>query len=126
LTDDLIVDSTGALEFTAVPKRLGVIGAGVIGLELGSVWARLGAEVVVLEALEEFLPMADKQIAKESAKLFKKQGLDVRLGTRVTGSKIKAKKVHVTYSNAEGDGSIRPSNRRSRPSSVHGKPAGCR
>jgi dihydrolipoamide dehydrogenase len=103
LTDDLIVDSTGALEFTAVPKRLGVIGAGVIGLELGSVWARLGAEVVVLEALEEFLPMADKQIAKESAKLFKKQGLDVRLGTRVTGSKIKAKKVHVTYSNAEGE-----------------------
>ncbi|MFT7131664.1 MAG: dihydrolipoamide dehydrogenase [Cyclobacteriaceae bacterium] len=103
LTDGLIVDSTGALEFTSVPKRLGVIGAGVIGLELGSVWARLGADVVVLEALEEFLPMADKQIAKESAKLYKKQGLDVRLGARVTGSNIKAKKVHVTYSDAEGE-----------------------
>ena len=66
LTDDIIVDSTGALEFQAVPKKLGVIGAGVIGLELGSVWARLGAEVTVLEALDKFLPAADEQIAKEA------------------------------------------------------------
>ena len=66
LTDDIIVDSTGALEFQAVPKKLGVIGAGVIGLELGSVWARLGAEVTVLEALDKFLPAADEQIAKGS------------------------------------------------------------
>jgi dihydrolipoamide dehydrogenase len=80
-----IVDSWGALEFDAVPKRLGVIGAGVIGLELGSVWRRLGAEVVVLEALEQFLFMADQQLAKEALKHFKKQGLDIRLGAKVEG-----------------------------------------
>ncbi|MBL4681802.1 MAG: dihydrolipoyl dehydrogenase [Pseudomonadales bacterium] len=103
LTDDIIVDSTGALDFKSVPKKLGVIGAGVIGLELGSVWMRLGAEVVVLEALEDFLPMADKQVAKEAAKQLKKQGMDVRLGARVTGSKIKGKKVNVIYSDGEGE-----------------------
>ncbi|MEM1154350.1 MAG: dihydrolipoyl dehydrogenase [Pseudomonadota bacterium] len=97
-TDDkYIIDSTGALELTEVPKRLGVIGAGVIGLELGSVWARLGSEVVMLEALEEFLPMMDLQIAKESAKIFKKQGLDIRLGARVTGAAVKNDSVEVTY-----------------------------
>lgn len=67
--EDLIVDSTGALEFQEVPKRLGVIGAGVIGLELGSVWRRLGSEVVVFEALDAFLPMADKALAKDYQKL---------------------------------------------------------
>lgn len=70
-----IVDSTGALEFSEVPKRLGVIGAGVIGLELGSVWRRLGAEVVVFEAMSEFLAVADKDIAKEAGKLLKNKGL---------------------------------------------------
>ncbi len=80
-----VVDSWGALEFDAVPKRLGVIGAGVIGLELGSVWRRLGSEVVVLEALEQFLFMADQQLAKEALRHFKKQGLDIRLGARVDG-----------------------------------------
>ena len=98
-----IVDSTGALEFLAVPKRLGVIGAGVIGLELGSVWARLGAEVVVLEALEDFLPAVDRQIAKEAQKILRKQGLDIRLGTRVTGSEVKDGKVTVAYADASGD-----------------------
>jgi len=97
-----IVDSTGALEFTAVPKRLGVIGAGVIGLELGSVWGRLGAEVVLLEALDDFLPMMDVQIAKETHKIFRKQGLDIRLGARVTGTELKKGKVEVTYDTAEG------------------------
>jgi dihydrolipoamide dehydrogenase len=101
--DDVIVDSTGALEFTEVPERLGVIGAGVIGLELGSVWGRLGAEVVILEALDEFLPMMDMQVAKEAAKIFKKQGLDIRLGTRVTGTEIKKGKVTVTFSTADGE-----------------------
>ena len=101
--NDLIVDSTGALEFSEVPKRLGVIGAGVIGLELGSVWGRLGSEVVVLEALDQFLAVADQQIAKESMKIFKKQGLDIRLGARVTGSGIKGKEVHVTYVDSEGN-----------------------
>lgn len=100
---DLIVDSTGALEFTEVPGRLGVIGAGVIGLELGSVWGRLGAEVVVLEALDEFLPMMDVQIAKETAKILKKQGLDIRLGTRVTKAEVKGKEVEVSYSTADGE-----------------------
>ena len=95
--NEYIIDSTGALELTEVPKRLGVIGAGVIGLELGSVWARLGSEVVMLEALDDFLPMMDVQIAKESAKIFKKQGLDIRLGARVTGATVKKGAVEVTY-----------------------------
>ena len=103
LTDDLIVDSTGALEFQEVPKTLGVIGAGVIGLELGSVWNRLGSEVVLLEALEEFLPMADERIARDSLKIMRGQGLDIRLGTRVTGAEVKAKKVRVTFQDKEGE-----------------------
>ena len=106
LVDDVVVDSTGALAFTEVPKRLGVIGAGVIGLELGSVWARLGAEVTVLEALDDFLPAADVAIAKEAKKVFKKQGLDIRLGTRVTSTEISgegdARTVKVEYSDGEG------------------------
>jgi dihydrolipoamide dehydrogenase len=105
LQEDLIVDSTGALEFQSVPKRLGVIGAGVIGLELGSVWSRLGAEVVVIEALEEFLPAVDQQVAREAAKICKKQGLDIRLGARVTGSEVSksADSVTVKYTDAKGE-----------------------
>ncbi len=95
--DGIIVDSTGALEFTEVPKRLGVIGAGVIGLELGSVWGRLGAEVVVLEAQDKFLHVADQAVAKEAQKLFTKQGMDIRLGARVTGSELKNGQVTVTF-----------------------------
>jgi dihydrolipoamide dehydrogenase len=101
--NDYILDSTGALEMSEVPARLGVIGAGVIGLELGSVWRRLGSEVVMLEALDEFLPMMDAQIAKETAKILKKQGLDIRLGTRVTNAEVKDGKVEVSYSSADGD-----------------------
>ena len=99
--NDRVVDSTGALCFEAVPTRLGVIGAGVIGLELGSVWARLGAEVVMLEAMDQFLPNMDEQIASESAKIFAKQGLDIRLGARVTDVAVEASHVTVTY--AQGD-----------------------
>jgi dihydrolipoamide dehydrogenase len=95
-----IVDSWGALEFDAVPKRLGVIGAGVIGLELGSVWRRLGAEVVVLEAMPGFLAMADQQLSKEAMKHFKKQGLDIRLGAKVTGAAVKSGAVDVTYTDS--------------------------
>jgi dihydrolipoamide dehydrogenase len=103
--NDTIVDSTGALELTEVPKRLGVIGAGVIGLELGSVWGRLGSEVVIIEALDEFLPTIDKQIAKEAHKIFtKKQGMDIRLSARVTGTKVDAKKKQVTVSYTDSDG----------------------
>lgn len=103
---DTVVDSTGALKFQSVPKKLGVIGAGVIGLELGSVWARLGSKVTVLEALDDFLPMVDKQVAKEALKILGKQGLDIKLGARVTSSKLgkDAKEgVMVGYSDAEGD-----------------------
>lgn len=101
-----IVDSWGALEFTTVPRRLGVIGAGVIGLELGSVWRRVGSEVVVLEALPDFLPIADQQVAKEALKHFKKQGLDIRLGAKVTGATIVNGVVTVRYADAKGEQSI--------------------
>ena len=101
--EDRIVDSTGALCFDAVPERLGVIGAGVIGLELGSVWARLGAEVVVLEAMDTFLPNMDEQIAKEAQKIFTKQGLDIRLGARVSGSEVSGSGVTVAYSHGGED-----------------------
>ncbi|OLU16819.1 MULTISPECIES: dihydrolipoyl dehydrogenase [unclassified Pseudomonas] len=103
---DVIVDSTGALEFQAVPKKLGVIGAGVIGLELGSVWARLGAEVTVLEALDKFLPAADEAVAKEAFKTLTKQGLDIKLGARVTGSEVKKKQVTVNYTDSAGEQKI--------------------
>ena len=92
-----ILDSTGALEIDSVPKTLGVIGAGVIGLELGSVWSRLGSQVTVIEAMDEFLSMADKEIAKETLKDFKKQGLDIKLGCKLTSSKSLKNSVNITY-----------------------------
>jgi dihydrolipoamide dehydrogenase len=98
-----VVDSWGALEFDAVPKRLCVIGAGVIGLELGSVWRRLGAETVVLEALEQFLPMADGALAKEAQRHFKKLGLDIRLGAKVSAAKAGKDGVQVRYADAKGE-----------------------
>ncbi len=106
IDQETIVDSTGALDFQAVPKRLGVIGAGVIGLELGSVWARLGAKVTVLEALDDFLPAVDRQLAKEAMKIFNKQGLELKMGARVTGStlsKAGGKSVTVKYTDQEGE-----------------------
>jgi dihydrolipoamide dehydrogenase len=98
-----VVDSWGALDLDAVPKRLGVIGAGVIGLELGSVWRRLGAEVTVLEALPDFLAFADQQLAREALRHFKKQGLDIRLGATVTGAQVTGGAVEVAYSDAKGE-----------------------
>ena len=92
-----IVDSWGALEFESVPKRLGVVGAGVVGLELGSVWQRLGAEVVILEALEEFLYMADEQIAKDALRHFRRQGLDIRLGANVQSAAVSDGAVAVKF-----------------------------
>jgi dihydrolipoamide dehydrogenase len=103
LTPGLIVDSTGALEFDEVPKRLGVIGAGVIGLELGSVWRRLGAEVVLLEAQENFLFFADEQISREALKQFTNQGLQIKLGARVLSSEVKGKQVKVKYQDKNGE-----------------------
>ncbi len=107
LQDDVIVDSTGALNFEHVPKRLGVIGAGVIGLELGSVWSRLGAQVVIIEALDTFLGMVDQQIAKDAKRHLTKQGLDIRLSARVVDSKITKNggesQVILKYTDADGE-----------------------
>jgi len=86
-----------------VPKRLGVIGAGVIGLELGSVWRRLGAEVTILEALPDFLAAAEKDVAKVAAKEFAKQGLDIKLGAKVSKAEVKGNTVEVTYTDAKGE-----------------------
>ncbi len=97
-----IVDSWDALEFDAVPERLGVIGAGVIGLELGSVWSRLGSKVTILEAMGDFLFMADRDVASTAAKDFKKQGLDIRLGARVTSATVADGTVTVAYDDAQG------------------------
>jgi len=102
LTDGYIFDSAGALEFESVPKTLGVIGAGAIGLELGSVWSRLGSEVVLLEAMDTFLPSADKQISRAAFRSYKKQGLDIRLSARLLSTSVKQKKVHVTYEDTRG------------------------
>ncbi|MCW0372804.1 dihydrolipoyl dehydrogenase [Xanthomonas sacchari] len=104
---ETIVDNVGALDFTEVPKRLAVIGAGVIGLELGSVWKRLGAEVTILEALPDFLALADAEVAKTALKEFKKQGLDIKLGAKVSKTEVtgkgKKQEVVVTYSDSEGE-----------------------
>ena len=102
-TGEQIVDSWGALEFASVPKRLGVIGAGVIGLELGSVWRRLGSEVLMLEALPDFLPICDQQLAKEALRNFKKLGLDIRLGAKVSGATIAGDTVTVRFADAKGE-----------------------
>jgi len=97
-----ILSNDGALRIPAVPKKLGVIGAGVIGLELGSVWRRLGAEVTVLEAMPEFLAVVDQQVAKEALKAFTKQGLNIQTGVKIGEVKQTAKTVTVNYTDAAG------------------------
>ena len=101
-----IVDSWDALDFDEVPGTLGVVGAGVIGLELGSVWSRLGSEVVVLEAMDDFLFMADRDIAKAAAKEFKKQGMKIHLGAKVSGARHAKGKVTVDYEDGDGSQSL--------------------
>ena len=98
----LICDNEGALKFDSVPKKLGVIGAGVIGLELGSVWRRLGSEVTVLEALPSFLAACDQGIAKEAQKLFAKQGLNINMGVKIGEVKTDKKGVVVKYTDSAG------------------------
>ncbi|TNE56504.1 MAG: dihydrolipoyl dehydrogenase [Sphingomonadales bacterium] len=98
----IVVDSTGALELKKVPRKMVVIGGGVIGLELGSVWRRLGAEVTVVEFLDALLPGMDGDIRKEAAKIFKKQGMELKLSTKVTGCTIKGKKATLTLEPAAG------------------------
>ena len=104
---ETIVDNVGALDFTDVPKRMAVIGAGVIGLELGSVWRRLGSEVTILEAMPEFLSAADAEVSKLAAREFKKEGLDIRLGAKVSKAEVtgkgKKKEVALTYTDAKGE-----------------------
>jgi dihydrolipoamide dehydrogenase len=98
----IIVDSTGALELAKVPQHLVVIGGGVIGLELGSVWRRLGAKVTVVEFLDALLPGMDGEVRKEAAKVFKKQGMELRLSTKVTAATVKGKKAILTLEPAAG------------------------
>ncbi|MGE5385008.1 MAG: dihydrolipoyl dehydrogenase [Betaproteobacteria bacterium] len=98
----VVLDNVGALELEAVPKRLAVIGAGVIGLEMGSVWRRLGAEVTILEAAPEFLSAADQDIAKEAARLFSRQGLNIQLGIKLGEVKVGKKGVSIAYENKDG------------------------
>ena len=97
-----ILSNSGALSITAVPRKLGVIGAGVIGLEMGSVWRRLGAEVTVLEALPDFLAVVDTQVAREAQKIFARQGLDIHTGIKLGDIKATARQVTVPYTDAAG------------------------
>ncbi|WP_158885050.1 dihydrolipoyl dehydrogenase [Rhodanobacter sp. L36] len=101
-----IIDNAGALDIDKVPKTLGVIGAGVIGLELGSVWNRLGAKVTILEALPDFIGTADADIAKVAQREFKKQGLDIKLGAKLGKAEIKKDGVHLTYTDKDGEQSL--------------------
>ena len=101
--EDRVLSNDGALRIGAVPKTLGVIGSGVIGLEMGSVWRRLGAQVTILEALPGFLGAADEQVAKEAHKAFVKQGLKFEFGVKIDGVKIGKKGVSVSYANAKGE-----------------------
>ncbi len=98
----VVVDSTGALELPKVPNHMVVIGGGVIGLELGSVWLRLGAKVTVVEYLDKILPGMDGDIRKDAARIFKKQGFDIKTGTKVTGVTVKGKKATLTVEPAKG------------------------
>lgn len=101
--EEMILSNDGALRIGAVPKRLGLIGSGVIGLEMGSVWRRLGSEVTILEGLPTFLGAVDEQIAKEAYKAFVKQGLKVELGVTVGDIKADKKSVSVAWKNAKGE-----------------------
>ncbi len=101
IDDDIVVDSSGALSFAEVPNRLAVIGAGVIGLEMGSVWSRLGSKVSIYEYAPSFLPFADKQISKTALATYKKQGLEFNFGAEVTKASITSGKITLHYSNGD-------------------------
>jgi dihydrolipoamide dehydrogenase len=104
IDEERIVTSTGALELKSVPKRLLVVGAGVIGLEIGSVWRRLGSEVTVVEFLDRILPGFDGEVAKQSQRIFQKQGFQFRLGSKVTAVKHQAMALDVSVAPAKGEG----------------------
>jgi dihydrolipoamide dehydrogenase len=107
IDNEYIIDSTMALNLTTIPKRLAIIGAGVVGLELAGIWNRLGSEIILLEAQESFLSMTDKQIAKEAYRIYTAQGLELRLGARVISAKKTNKKVTVEYQDSEGTHALR-------------------
>lgn len=107
IDNEFIIDSTKALNLDAVPKRLAIIGAGVIGLELASIWSRLGSEIILLEAQESFLSLTDQQIALEAYRIYSEQGLELRLGARVISAKKSNKKVTVEYQDSEGTHALR-------------------
>jgi dihydrolipoamide dehydrogenase len=107
IDNDFIIDSTFALSLPEVPKRLAIIGAGIIGLELAGIWNRLGADVILLEAQDHFLTSTDDQISAEAYQIFTQQGLDIRLGTRVVSAKAGAKKVVLEYQDSEGMHTLR-------------------
>ena len=100
--NEIVCDNIGALEMGAVPKTLAVIGAGVIGLEMGSVWRRLGAQVTVLEAMPDFLAAADQDVAKEAQKIFTKQGLAFNFGVKIGDIKVSKKGVSIAYTDKDG------------------------
>lgn len=105
--NEFIIDSVAALNLTAVPKKLAIIGAGVVGLELASIWSRLGAEVILLDAQENFLSILDEQIASEAYQIYRAQGLDLRMGARVTSAKKDHKKVTIDYQDRDGIHTLR-------------------
>jgi len=107
IDNEFIIDSTMALNLDAVPKRLAIIGAGVIGLELASIWNRLGAETILLEAQEAFLSLTDQQISREAYRIYTEQGLELRLGARVISAKKGSKKVTVEYQDSDGTHALR-------------------
>lgn len=107
IDNEFIIDSTMALNLDAIPKRLAIIGAGVIGLELASIWNRLGAETILLEAQETFLSLTDQQIAREAYRIYTEQGLELRLGARVISAKKGSKKVTVEYQDSDGTHALR-------------------
>jgi len=105
--NEFIIDSVAALNLTAVPKKLAIIGAGVVGLELASIWTRLGSEVILLDAQEKFLSLLDEQLANEAYQIYTSQGLEIRMGARVTSAKKDHKKVTIDYQDRDGTHTLR-------------------
>ncbi|MDP3009935.1 MAG: dihydrolipoyl dehydrogenase [Methylococcales bacterium] len=105
--NEFIIDSVAALNLTAVPKKLAIIGAGVVGLELASIWSRLGVEVILLDAQEKFLSLLDEQLATEAFQIYTSQGLEIRMGARVTSAKKDHKKVTIDYQDRDGTHTLR-------------------
>lgn len=105
--NELIIDPIAALNLNAVPKKLAIIGAGVVGLELASIWSRLGSEIILLDAQENFLSLLDEQLASEAYQIYSAQGLDIRMGARVTSAKKDHKKVSIDYQDRDGTHTLR-------------------